>query len=80
MSEEKIASVVRDFAEAYVKRDVEKVLSFLTDDVIRASPEGTFRGREEAKRYLIWDAQATPGIKLRETGICVMVKENRAVF
>jgi ketosteroid isomerase-like protein len=38
MSEEKIVSVIRDFVEAYVKRDVEKTLSFLTEDVVWAQP------------------------------------------
>jgi ketosteroid isomerase-like protein len=52
MSEEKIVSVVRDFVEAYVKRDVEKMSSFLTADVVRRSPEGTFKDKEEVKRYL----------------------------
>jgi ketosteroid isomerase-like protein len=60
MSEEKIVSVIRDFAEAHVKPDVEKMLSFLTDDVVRISPEGTFKGKEEVKRYLTWDAQTAP--------------------
>jgi len=54
MSEEKIVSVIRDFVEAYVKRDVEKMLSFLTEDVVWVNPEGTFKGKEEAKRFLTW--------------------------
>ena len=80
MSEEKIVSVIRDFAEAYVKRDVEKMLSFLTDDVVRISPEGTFKGKEEVKRYLTWDAQITPDIKLREAGVGIIVKGNKAAY
>ena len=80
MSEEKLVGVIRDFAEAYVKRDVEKMLSFLTDDVIRSSPEGIFKGKEEVKRYLTWDVQIAPDIKLREAGIGIVVKGNKAVW
>jgi ketosteroid isomerase-like protein len=40
MSEEKIVSAIRDFAEAYVKRDVEKVLSFFTEDAVWVNPVG----------------------------------------
>jgi len=80
MSEEKLVGVIRDFAEAYVKRDVKKMLSFLTDDVIRSSPEGIFKGKEEVKRYLTWDVQIAPDIKLREAGIGIVVKGNKAVW
>ena len=80
MSEEKIVSLVRDFAEASVKQDVEKRLSLLTEDVVFAYPEGTFKGKEEAKRFLTWDAQITPDVKLRDAGIGIMVKGNKAIY
>jgi ketosteroid isomerase-like protein len=38
MSEEKIESIVRDFGEAFVKRDVEKMLSFFAEDAVWVSP------------------------------------------
>lgn len=79
MSEERLASVIRDFAEAYVKRDVEKTLSFLTDDVVWVQPEGTFKGKHEVKRSLVWGAQRAR-IRLREAGVGIMVKGNKAVY
>ena len=81
MSEEKIVGVIRDFVEAYVKRDVEKMLSFLTEDVVWVQPEGTFKGKEEAKRFLAWEAaQRAPDFKTRDAGIGIMVKGNKAVY
>lgn len=81
MSEEKILSVIRDLAEAYVKRDVEKMLSFFTEDVVWAQPEGTFKGKEEVKLFLAWDAaQRTPDFKARDAGIGIMMKGNKAVY
>jgi len=80
MSEEMIESAVRDFVEAYVKRDVEKMLSLLTEDAVWVLPEGTFKGKEEVKRFLTWDAQITPDVKLRDAGIGIMVKGNKAVW
>jgi hypothetical protein len=63
-----------------VKRDLEKTLSFLTEDVL-VQPEGTFRGKEEAERFLARDAaQRTPDFKTREAGIGIMVKGNKAVW
>jgi len=80
MSEEKLVSVIRDFDEAYTRRDVKKTLSFLTEDVVWVSPEGTFKGKEEVKRLLTWSAQRTRELKSREAGIGIMVKENKAVY
>jgi len=80
MSEEKIVSIIRDFVEAYEKRDVEKMLSFLTEDVVWVDHVGTFKGKEEAKHFLTWEAQTTPGLKIRDAGIGIMVKGNKAVY
>jgi len=80
MSEEKIESVMRDFIEALVKRDVEKVLSFFAEDAVWVTPEGTFKGKEELKRYSTWSAQQNPDLTVRDAGIAIMVKGNRAVY
>jgi ketosteroid isomerase-like protein len=82
MSEEKIVSVIRDFVEAYVKRDVEKTLSFLSEDVVWAQPEGTFKGKGEVKRLLTWLPKSFwySQIKVRDAGVGILVKGNRAVY
>ena len=82
MSEEKIASVIHDFVEAYVKRDVKKTLSFLTEDVVWAQPEGTFKGKEEVKRLLAWLPQSFwwSQVKVRDAGVGILVKGNKAVY
>lgn len=38
MSEKKIESIVRDLDEAFVKRDVEKMLSFFVEGAVWVSP------------------------------------------
>ena len=79
MSEEKVESIVRGFGEAFVKRDVEKMLSFFAEDAVWVSPAGMFRGKEEIKRILTWDTQAMPTVKSTRSGIGLIVKENKAV-
>jgi ketosteroid isomerase-like protein len=79
MSEKIIESVVRDFGEAFVERDVERMLSFFTEDAVWVSPVGTFRGKEELRRVLTWDTQISPTLRSRRSGIGIMVKENKAV-
>lgn len=80
LSEENIAGLVRDFVEAYARRDVEKMLSFLTEDVEWVQPEGTFKGKEEVKRFLTWHIQSAPVFKIRDAGIGIMVNGNKAVY
>ncbi|MCL6578575.1 MAG: nuclear transport factor 2 family protein [Candidatus Bathyarchaeota archaeon] len=79
MSEEKIKSIVNGFGEAFVKRDVEKMLSFFAEDAVWVSPVGTFKGKEELRRVLTWDTQICPIVKAKRSGIELMVKENKAV-
>jgi ketosteroid isomerase-like protein len=80
MSEKKIEGIMRDFVKAIEENNVEKVLSFLTDDADYVTPEGTFKGKEELRRYLTWGVQTTPNQKVRDSGIGIMVKGNKAVF
>lgn len=79
VSEEKIEGIVRDFGQAFVKRDVEKMLSFFAEDAVWVAPAGTFKGKEELRRILTWDTQVSPTAKSTPSGIGIMVKENKAV-
>lgn len=79
MSKEKIESLIRDRAEAVVKKDVEKALSFFAEDATLVTPEGTFKGKEEIKRYYAWVFQSEPELTATDTGIGIMVQGNKAV-
>jgi len=79
MSEEKIESVIRGWRAAIEKADVEKALSFVAEDAVWVANEGTFKGKEEWKRYLTWLAKANTDLKLKDAGIGIMTKGNKAV-
>lgn len=79
MSEEKIKSIVHGFGEAFVRRDMEKMLSFFAEDAVWVSPAGTFKGKEGLRRVLTWDTQISPTVKSKPSGIGIIVKENKAV-
>jgi len=79
VSEEKIKSIVYDFGEAFVKRDVERMLSFFAEDAVWVSPAGMFKGKEEIRHILTWDTQVMPTVKSTRSGIGLIVKENKAV-
>ena len=80
MAEKKIESLIRGFVDAFAKGDVETALSFFTEDAVWGAPEGTFKGKEEMKRYITWSIQVTPDKKFRDAGIGIMVKGNNAVW
>jgi ketosteroid isomerase-like protein len=82
VSEEKIASVIRDFVEAIMKRDVEKTLSLLTEDAIWVQPEGTFKGKTEIRRLLTWLPNSFwySQLKVRDAGVGILVKGNKVVY
>jgi ketosteroid isomerase-like protein len=80
MSEEKIASVMHEFIDALVKKDVEKALSCFADDASFQTDEGTFKGKSEIKRYLTWLANTVSNHKITEAGIGLLVKGNTVVY
>ena len=80
MSEEKIESVLRSWGAALETKDVEKALSLVADDAVWMNDEGTFKGKEDWKRYLTWLAKQFAEGKFKDTGIGVMVKGNKAVW
>jgi ketosteroid isomerase-like protein len=80
MAKKKIESMMRDFIETIEKGDVEKTLTFLAEDADYVTPEGIFKGKEELKHYLHWSAQISPNPKIKDVGIGIMVKGNKAVY
>jgi len=80
MSEKKIESDIRGMVQAFAKGDVKKALSFFAEDAVWVAPEGTFKGKEELKRYMTWAVQGTSDRKFGDAGIGMMVKENKVVW
>jgi predicted ester cyclase len=80
MSEENIENAMHNFMAAIVERDVEKSLSFFAEDAAYVTPEGTFKGKEELRRYLTWVIQDIPDLTAIDTGIGIIVKGNKAVY
>ena len=82
MSEEKIVGVIRDFVDAYVKQDMEKMLSFLAEDVVWVQPEGAFKGKGEVRRLLAWLPKSFwySQVKVRDAGVSILVQGNKAVY
>jgi len=80
MNEEKIASIMRELIEALEAADVEKTLSLFAEDGVWVNPNGTFKGKEELRRYLTNSAQSMRDMKISETGNKIIVQGNKAFY
>lgn len=80
MTKEEIANIMRDFAQTMVKEDVEKTLSFFTEDGVFVTPNGTFKGKDELRRYFCAEAESLQDRTVTETGNGIIVEGNKAFF
>ena len=80
MTDEKIASIMRDLIKTLETGDVEKALSFFAEDGVWVTPNGTFKGKEELRRYLTYSAQSMRDVTVTETGNKIIAQGNKAFY
>jgi len=80
MTNEEIANIMRDFVQTMPKGDVEKTLSFFTEDAVWVEPNGTFKGKDELRSYLSAQAKSMEDKTVTETGNGIIVEGNKAFF
>lgn len=80
MSNENIENIMREFVGALYKRDLDKALSLCAEDADWVTPEGTYRGREEIKRYWTWVMQINSDLACKDSGIGIIAQGNNAVY
>ncbi len=80
MAKEEIIRIMRNFKDAYNKKDLEESLSFFTEDADWVNPDGVFKGKEEIKNYFKWVFETVPDQKVIESGVKIIAEEDRAVY
>ena len=80
MVDEKIAGIMRDFVKMMSEGDVEKTLSFFTEDAVWENPMGTFTGTDQLRRYITVQFETMQDMKVTETGNGIIVDGNKAFF
>jgi uncharacterized protein (TIGR02246 family) len=78
--EDKMKSLMRAFIKAQEEGDVEKTLSFFTEDAEYVNPMGTFKGQGELRHYFAHTAQTIPDLKITPAGIDIVVDGNKAAY
>lgn len=80
MPEEKIAGIMREFVKAMAAGEVDKTLSYFTDDAVDIGPDGTYKGKTEIKRSLEAMARNFKDMKVTETGNGIITQGDKAFF
>ncbi len=80
MPEEKIPSIMREFVKTMEDGDVEKSLAYFTDNAVWVNPNGTFRGKDELRRYVAWMYSQMKDTKIKECGNGIMFQGNKGFF
>jgi len=76
MAEKEIENVIRNLIDSLEKKDMNRALSFFTDDATWFATQGTFKGRDEIKRYLAYLGNLD--FKFIYEGVGIIVQENKA--
>lgn len=80
MAKNKKESAIRDYVDALEKKDIDRALTFFTDDAVWINSEGTFTGMDEIRNYTIWMLGALSGLTFTDNGIGILVNDNKAVY
>ena len=80
MPEEKIPSLVREFLKTMESGDLEKSLAYFTDNAVWTCPQGTFRGKDEIRRYMAALNDQMKDTKVTECGNGLFVQGNKALI
>jgi ketosteroid isomerase-like protein len=80
MPEEKTPSIVREFLKTMEGSDLEKTMAYFTDDAVWVSPMGTFRGKDEIRRYKAAMYDQMKDMKVKECGNGLIAQGNKALI
>ncbi|MFO7793269.1 MAG: nuclear transport factor 2 family protein [Candidatus Saliniplasma sp.] len=80
MAKEQYAELMREFTYALEAKDMEKILSFCTEDIRFVTPFGTFEGKGEVSDLLEWMSGNIQSVKYTETGTGIIVQGDKAAY
>ena len=78
MPDETIKNIIRDFVQAFLDEDADRVLQYVTDNVIWSSPDSTLNGKAGLKKYVEWLREANPEVGIKESGLGIIVDGDKA--
>ncbi len=80
MVDERLSDIMKAYVKTFEDGDVEKALSFFTEDGSITCPEGTFAGKDNLRRYLEYCAGKMKNIAVKPSGNQIITGEGKAFF
>jgi ketosteroid isomerase-like protein len=71
---------VESFRDAYLARDVERMLEHFAEDAELTAAPGMFRGKDAIRRFLAWDADLSPTVEVEDVGLGMAAAGDSAVL
>lgn len=71
---------LEELRQAYLRRDIERLVELFADDGEVTAAPGTFRGKDAVRKFFSWDARLSPTVAVRDTGIGVLMAGRTAVW
>jgi ketosteroid isomerase-like protein len=77
--EPEIRAKLDEYTDAYQARDLDRLMALFADDAEVTLAPGTFRGKDAIRKLYEWDAKLSPAVRVRDSGIGVLVSGRTAV-
>lgn len=77
--DEKIKTIIRSYISSFEEKNVEKVLSYFTEDASWNTPQFNINGKNKIEEYILWLFENIEDINFIQDGIGIMVNEDKAV-
>jgi len=80
MTEQQIKDGIRGFLKAVTDGDTKTALSLLSDDAVWVAPQGTFKGKSEIEKLIVWGNKVNKDNKVTEIGIGIIAQGDTGVI
>lgn len=71
---------VQSFRDAYLARDVDRMVDHFSQDAELTAAPGVFRGKDAIRRFLAWDADLSPTVVVEDVGLGMVAVGDSAVL
>jgi len=77
--DENIKTLIESYISSFEEKNVEKILSYFTDDASWIAPQYKIKGKNEIEGYVLWLFENIEDINFIPDGIGIMINEDKAV-
>ncbi len=77
--DEKIKTIIKNYISSFEEKNVEKILSYFTEDASWIAPQYKIKGKNEIEGYILWLFENIDDLNFIHDGIGIIVNEDKAV-